>query len=118
MLFWCECPALAYHLGVTLDKREAHPEQASGVALVRATRKSFYYLSAQVFGVGFHEPITPSKPTLLQDAVEVHLRPFAWLPQDKVARHKLINVINEENERVVIFRLIGGYGAIFAPSLR
>jgi hypothetical protein len=66
----CERPALACHLGVTLDRGEAHPEQASGLAIVRAPRESFYYLSAQIFGVGFHGAMMPSGPTSSQDAVE------------------------------------------------
>src|SRR5215216_4782841 len=70
-----EWPTLACHLGVTLDRGEAHSESTSCLPLFCTTVENFYYLSAQVFRVGFHGPIMQGRSTSSQDAVTPQNRP-------------------------------------------
>jgi len=60
---------LACQPHIALDGREAHPEQACGLAIVQAAVEGFHYLPAQVFRVSFHTSIMLSRSTSSQGAV-------------------------------------------------
>jgi hypothetical protein len=51
---------LVGHLGVALDRGERDPEQPSGSDLSRPSTEGFYYLPAQILGIGIHALMVPS----------------------------------------------------------
>jgi hypothetical protein len=62
--------SLIGHPRVSLNRGEAHPEIAGGLALARSSTQGLDYLLAQVFGVGVHGPMMSDGSSTLQAALE------------------------------------------------
>ena len=60
---------IAVHPGEALDRGEAHPEEAGGLALRRTSLEGVDYLASEVFGVGFHASMISHGSRFLLTAV-------------------------------------------------